>query len=209
MGQIILKAGDSLNFTETASLVSTAGWFDITPFESGDDGTNGAVNTLVTGGQPRLYGRRFRGDGSQITNRFWRFHIPHDIALNPTAAYFHLHWMHNTVSPSGTAIFTVYVNACKRDGTPITEVSTTLTITPLAADCYKSNMVTEVDLSALTGILTTLQVDALFSVYVERNAANDAFGGDIFVRGADMHVQSDGKNTTAKDEGAGWVKVNI
>ena len=52
MGQIILKTGDSLNFTETASLVSTAGWFDITPFESGDDGTNGAVNTLVTGVSP-------------------------------------------------------------------------------------------------------------------------------------------------------------
>ena len=199
----------TLSFSGTAKLTKQTGWMDITPFEAGDDGTNGAVNTLVTGGQPHLYGRRFRGDANQVTNRYWRFHIPHDIAPNPTAAHFHLHWMHNTVSPTGNAIFTIYVNACKRDGVPITETSTTLTITPTAGNCYYSNMVDEIDISALTGVLTNLQVDAMFSMYVERNAANDNFGGDIFVRGADMHVQSDGKYTTAKDEGAGWTKVNV
>lgn len=70
-------------------------------------------------------------------------------------------------------------------------------------------MVTEVDISALTGILTNLKVDAFYSFYVERSAANDDFNNSIYVRGADMYVQSDGKYTTAKDEGAGWVKVNV
>jgi hypothetical protein len=184
---------------------------DITPFESGDDGVNGATHTLITGGQPRVYGRRFRGDANQTTNRTYRFHVPHDVAATPTACFFHIHWAHNTVSPTGNARFVIYVNACKRDGTPITEVNTTMLITPLAADCYKINMVREVDLSALTGILAQLQVDALFSVYLERQAGDvaDTFNGDIFVRGADLHVQTDGKSTTAKDEGGGWVKVAI
>lgn len=200
---VLDPSAKTLSFTGTASLTKQTGWMDITPFESGDDGANGAVNTLVTGGQPHLYGRRFRGDASQVTNRYWRFHIPHDIHPNPTAAYFHLHWMHNTVSPTGSAIFDIYINACKRDGTPITEVSTTLTITPTAGNCYFSNMVTEIDISALTGILTNLQVDAMFSFYVERRAANDDFAASIYVRGADLHVQSDSKYTTAKDEGTG------
>lgn len=190
-------------------IAKEVGWFDITPFEAGDDGANPATNVLVSGAQPHVYGRRFRGDAVQVTSRFWRFHIPHDIASNPTAFYFHLHWMHNTVSPTGSAIFNVYVNACKRDGAPITEVSTTLTITPLAANCYYQNMVTEIDLTALTGILPNLQVDALFGIYIERLAANDNFGNDIFVRGADLHVQTEGKVTTAKDEGTGWVKVRL
>lgn len=40
-------------------------------------------------------------------------------------------------------------------------------------------------------------------------SGDDDFNNSIYVRGADMHVQSDGKYTTAKDEGDGWVKVNV
>jgi hypothetical protein len=52
-------------------------------------------------------------------------------------------------------------------------------------------------------------VDAMFGVYLERNPASDNFENSIYVRGADLHIQSDSKPTTAKDEGAGWAKVAI
>lgn len=206
-------ATKALSFSGTASLTTQTGWMDIVPFETGDDGANPALNVLVTGGTlpAHIYGREFVGNASQTRNRTYRFHIPHEIALNPSAAYFHLHWCHNTAAPTGDARFVIYANACQRDGTPIAEVSTTLIITPTAGNAYKTNMVHEVDISGLTGILDNLKVDAMFSFYVERQAgdAEDTFGNSIFVRGADMHVPTDGTATTSKDEGAGWAKVNV
>lgn len=193
--------------TVTAMPRST-GWFDIVPFESGDDGTNPAAHVAIPT-LTRVYGREFIGTGPNPRNRTYRFHIPHDIALNPTQAFFHLHWCHVIANPTGTAVFTIYINACKRDGTPIAEVSTTLTLTPTAANAGKINMVDEVDISGLTGVLGALQVDAMFGFYVERNPTSDNFENSIYVRGADMHVQSDGKNTTSKDESTGWVKVGV
>jgi len=196
------------------TLVSLAarqtGWMDLTPFESGDDGTNGAANVAIPT-LTRVYGREFVGTGVNVRNRIYRFHIPHTIAATPTAAHFHLHWCHVVASPTGDAIFTIYINACKRDGTPIAEVSTTLTLTPTAGNAGKINMVNEVDISALTGILTNLQVDAVYGFYVQRDpaATGDTFADSIYVRGADMHLQTDQKPTTAKDEGTGWVKVDI
>lgn len=156
-------ATKALSLHGTASLTTQTGWMDIVPFETGDDGANPALNVLVTGGTlpAHIYGREFVGNASQTRNRTYRFHIPHEIALNPNA--------------------------------------------------YKTNMVHEVDISGLTGILDNLKVDAMFSFYVERQAgdAEDTFGNSIFVRGADMHVPTDGTATTSKDEGAGWAKVNV
>lgn len=199
------KATGTLTVT---AMPRSTGWMDITPFESGDDGTNGAVNVAIPT-LTRVYGREFPGNASTTRNRTYRFHIPHDIALNPTQAFFHLHWCHVIGAPTGTALFQIYINACQRDGTPIAEQSTTLTLTPTAGNAGRINMVNEVDISGLTGILTSLKVDAFFGFYVERNAANDDFNNSIYIRGADMHVQSDGKNTTSKDEGAGWAKVGV
>lgn len=210
MGSINLKTGDTLNLTGTSTVSGATGWTDITPFESGDDGVNPALNVAIPT-LTRVYRREFLGSANSVRNRTYRFHIPHDIHPNPTQAFFHLHWCHVTANPTGTALFQIYINACQRDGSPIAEVSTTLTLTltPTAGNAGRINMVTEVDISALTGILTNLKVDAFYGFYVERNAANDDFNNSIYVRGADMHVQSDGKYTTAKDEGAGWVKVNV
>jgi hypothetical protein len=203
---VLDPAAKTLSFAGTASMTTATAWFDITPFESGDDGTNPALNVAIPT-LTRVYGREFVGTGPNPRNRTYRFHIPHDITLNPTAAYLHLHWCHVIASPTGTALFTIYINACQRDGSPIAEVNTTLTLTPTAGNAGKINMVTEVDISALTGILTNLKVDALFGAYVERTPTADDFENSIYIRGADMHVQTDGKCTTAKDEGAGWAKV--
>lgn len=204
-GLVYDKATGTLTVT---NLATDIGWFDVTPFEAGDDGTNPALNVDIPT-LTRVYGREFVGTGPNPRNRTYRFHIPHDIAANPTAAYFHLHWCHVIGAPTGTAVFTLYINACQRDGTPIAEVNTTLTLTPTAGNAGKINMVTEVDISGLTGILANLKPDALYAFYVERNPANDNFDNSIYVRGADMHLQTDGKTTTAKDEGAGWVKVGV
>lgn len=208
MGLIKMNSGDTLDFSSGSTIASVNGWFYITPFESGDDGTNPALNVAIPT-LPRVYGREFVGTGGTPRNRTYRFHIPHDIALTPTAAFFHLHWCHVIANPTGTALFTLYFNACQRDGSPIAEVSTTLTLTPTAGNAGRINMVTEVDISALTGILTNLKVDALYGVYVERSPAADNFDSSIYVRGADLHLQTDGKATTAKDEGAGWDKVAV
>lgn len=93
-----ISAQDILDQTVTLA-ARTVGWMDITPFESGDDGTNGA-NHVAIPTLTRVYGREFPGNASTTRNRTYRFHIPHDIAATPTQAFFHLHWCHVIGAPN-------------------------------------------------------------------------------------------------------------
>ena len=182
------------------------GYFDLTALSFKDDGTNGWTLTTVNG---------FIYLTATSTNALKQViaivHPNHNLDLGlataASGAFFHLHWTHATVSPTGVIIITVKARAGKPNQGFVTLTPLVFTLTPTAGN-IDSNTITELAVPA--DWYPYLTVDAIWNILIERNRganAGDTFANPCYLFAADLHVLGSGKMTTAKDIGTGWVNT--
>lgn len=206
-----LNAGSALRlFSNGANwLISSAyyvpsGWFDITPIWAKDDGNNGWTITTVTGNRLALTAN----STNALKQIIFAYHIPHTILLNQSDGNIFIHpHIEFPNTNAGNAVLTYRIFAALRDGAFSTEFTLTQTITPSS---YAANRNNVIDIAMPTGLAAYLVPDAIFTIGVERNRganATDTYASSIYLHTVDLHVQGDGKLTTSKDFGTGWIKV--
>jgi len=158
-----------------------------------------------------LFGWTFLG-ATTVAQMWFNFHIPHTIS--PTSpVYFHIHWMHNTLSPTGgqNARFVVEGFYMRRDNLPTTSYqyetiglttgATTANI-DLSSTTYATryrHYVTEIGPFVLSSDGTQLnpEVDSMMQFKVTRNPTdgNDTWANSLYLLNADLHIQTSKLNT--------------
>lgn len=186
---------------------AASGWDDITPVSFKDDGTGGWSFTTVTGNRKELAAV---GSGSTVSTMFFKYHIPHGIALNQSDGNIYLHPHLEFINQnSGNVILTAYITAGLRDvGLMSSEFSLTWTITPANHTSF-AQLVTPFEQALPTGLAAYLVPDAIWSVRLVRDAgaAGDTYTSIVAIHTMDIHALFDYKPTTSKDAGSGWVKI--
>jgi hypothetical protein len=168
-----------------------------------DDGSGGWTFTTLASGRRALTAVGTGGAKTLVAE----YHVPHRIKLGQVDGQIHYH-LHLDFSDqnAGDAVITVHFYAAKRDGTYGGPFTLTYTLTP-ANLALNSNLVFELALP--TGMAAYMDVDALIEAIITRDPSlpADTYAGSVYFGTADFHVLEDGRPTTAKDEGTGWVKA--
>jgi len=182
-----------------------AGWTDIVPVWTKDDGTGGWQFTAPQTGSGRL--ELSASSNSTVRTLTLKYHIPHEIVFNQPDSFYHLHWEVNSLA-TGNIILTAYMSAGKRDGQMSIEYPVVFTLTPSTTAINRHNVT---ELAIPTALIPYLETDAVWNVRIVRdrltNVLTDTFNGTVFFLTADIHTRGDNTGTTSKDPGAGWVKI--
>lgn len=183
------------------------GWFDILPVSFKDDASSGwAWEQIGTSGR---YAHTASSNPGIKTIHF-KHHIPHEIQFGATEAYLHFHG-ETADNTSASVELIAYVQMALRDGAWSIEYPHPFIWNPATLATAGKNNIIEVALNS--NLLAYLVPDAMTSIRFERypnnpvNPNNDTYAGKVYIHTLDMHVKSDGKLTTSKDVGTGWVKV--
>lgn len=194
-----LPGGNEISFSPPAP-----GYFDLKPISLKDDGANGWSITTVNG-----YPVLTASSTNALKQLIAVYHVDHDIDLTlagaTSGAFLHLHWAHNTATPTGSFVIDVKGRAALPNGQFTTLAPLQFVIAPQATNVDR-NMITELELPI--GWYPYLTVDAIINLSIERNRgvnATDTFAQPVYFYSADFHVKGSSRLTTAKDIGSGWV----
>lgn len=203
------KADGSLCYKTPAGVevsfsAPTAGYFDLKPISLKDDGANGWSVTTVNG-FPTLTAL----STNALKQLVALYHIDHDIDLgvstSNSGAYFHLHWGHNTASPTGNFIIDIKARVALPNGQFATLAPLQFTLTPSAGNIDR-NIITELPLPSAW--YPYLSIDSIWTLLIERNRGvntTDTFNNPVYYYSADFHIRGSSRLTTNKDAGTGWV----
>lgn len=182
------------------------GYFDLKPISLKDDGANGWSVTTVNG-FPVLTATSTNALKQLVAT----YHADHDISLALSSStvdgFFHLHWSHATVAPTGNFVIDVKVRASLPNGAFTTLTPLQFVVTPTAGNINLNNIT---EMAMPMGWYPYMTPDAILTVLIERNRganATDTFANSVLFHSADFHVLGSSRLTTNKDIGTGWVNT--
>ena len=144
-----------------------------------------------------MYLFAFAGTGATVEQAFTSFHILHDYKAG-TKLYPHVHWTHNTATPSGDVHWQLDYIVAKGHDLGTFGAPTTITLTDTALPQYTHQIIETTEGNAISS--TNIEPDTviLFRLYRDPANGSDTFENDAFLVQLDLHYESDGRKTNEK-----------
>jgi len=196
---------DGANWHIESQFYTPDGWDDLLPSSFKDDATAGWTWEEV-GTTGRWMHTASGSGGSSVKTIHFKYHVPHAIKIGEPTGF--IHWHGETQDAGAGDIYVIaFIQAALRDGSWSSEYQVPITITPSTANAVGKNRV--IDYPLPPEIIAYLKPDTKISCRFVRdsNHVNDTYTGKFYISTLDLHLKFDDKLTTAKELGAGWVKV--
>jgi hypothetical protein len=129
--------------------------------------------------------------GNTGTEETWcSIHILHDYKPG-TKIYPHVHWSHDTASPSGDVKWQIEYSVAKGHSGGVFPAATTISLIQTAEAQYTHQIIETSDGDAIDA--TNLEPDTviLFRLFRDANDGADTFENDAFMLYLDIHLESD------------------
>lgn len=137
-------------------------------------------------------------DGGVTTEQaFFTAHLLHDIRAGSTPT-FHVHWTHNTASPSGAVKWQIQYSFARGYGIDTFGAPTTVTSTQSAGAQYIHHITSDDDMPIT---LTNMEPDMLLIGRIFRDPTDsaDTFANDAFLIQVDLHYEKGQIGTTERN----------
>lgn len=161
-----------------------------------------------------LYLLAFDGNAT-LEQAFFSLHILHDIKIDeddPEATpTFHVHWTHNTLSPSGNVKWQVELTLARGYGKDAYPASQTISSVQAAPAQYVHQITPDDDMPLPSSFLVNLEPDSqlIGRIFRDPSDVEDTFANDAMLIGIDLHYKANKLGTFERNRPFNSAGINV